>query len=295
MRFSVAAKAGGGVVHLPTGVYKLALTTNPVGITMAPRVVLEGEGQNNTIINYGYGTYPSSGGYVLEWPNGISVAGIADLTLHNVNEQGHWYNTMDNYGKVSELFIQRIKLDMSSADAIYMQGMEKLLIENSVFTQTFNAQHRGPWELNGNVHFVIRGNSVTHATGWYGINNASDGVIENNHFTRNGGYTAVPNTRNLNLNFSINIELLNNTFDVVNGPVASMNDGETILSEGGGAMRLDESLGVVSSAGGQALQNASKNWNSATFSGKAIVAIVSGNGTGQWRQIQELLITIHCS
>ena len=284
---NVASKAGGGVVYLPRGTYKLALKTNTIGIKMAPRVVLQGEGRDITIIKYGYGQYPSVGGYVVEWPNGTLVAGITDLTLDNVNEQGKWYNSMHSYGKVSELFMQRIKFNMSSADSIYMGNMEKLVIENSVFNHSFNVQDHGPWVLSGNKYFVIRGNSVTHATGGYAVNSVSNGVIENNRFTRDGSFRAKTNfeVRSLSLNFATNIAVLNNTFDVINGPVSVLNDGETILTEGGGAIRPDESIGTVSNAANLTLQDSSKDWNSLSFTNKAIVAIVSGNGTGQWRAI----------
>lgn len=280
----VATKAGGGVVFLPAGTYKLALATNKVGIAMATKVVIQGEGRDNTFIKYGYGQYPSSAGYVMIWPDGTSVAGIADLTIQNVNEQGRWDNTM-LAGKVSEIFMQRIKLDMNSADSIYMGNMQKLAIENSIFNQTFNAKNHGPWILDGNEYLVIRGNTVTHSSGAYSVNNVSHGVIENNHFTRDGAYKTKFDVRNLNLNFATDIAILNNTFDVINGPIDINNDGETILSEGGGALRPDENIGTVSSAGTRTLQDSSKNWNSSSFSSKAIVAIVSGRGTGQWRKI----------
>jgi Pectate lyase superfamily protein len=290
---SVAAKAGGGVVRLPAGTYKLAMITKDVGIRMASRVVLEGEGRDKTIIKYGYGSNPSTtGGYAVIWPDKTSVAGIADLTIQNLNEKGNWLKTMAKSGNVSQLFIQRVGFDMSWAEGIFMHAQKKLVIQNSVFTHTFNQvnpQNRIPLVLDDNMHMVFRGNRVTHATGWYAFNKVSNSTIENNRFTRDGSYKAVQDCcRNLNLNFTTDITLLNNTFDVINGPIVGHNDGETILSEGGGAKRTDESIGTVSSAGSQTLQDSSKNWNSSTFTNKAIVTIVSGKGTGQWRTITGL-------
>ncbi|PSB45428.1 hypothetical protein C7B80_16895 [Cyanosarcina cf. burmensis CCALA 770] len=287
---SVAAKAGGGVVRLPAGVYKLVIPANTVGISMISRVVLEGEGRDKTIIKYGYGNNPSAlGGYALVWQDKTNVAGIADLTIQNLNQGGNWLKSMRKSGNASEIFIQRVGFNMNSADMIYLENMKKLAILNSTFTQTLNERNRGPLSLDDNVYMVFRGNKVTRATGWYGVNRVSNSVIENNRFTRNGGYQNLPESiRELTLNFSTNIALLNNTFDVVNGPIVSKNDGETILSEGGGAKRPDESVGTVSSAGSQILQDSTKSWNSSTFTNKAIVTIVSGKGSGQWRTITGL-------
>lgn len=280
-----AARAGGGVVYLPAGTYKLALQTDTLGMKMASRVVVQGAGRDSTIINYGYGAMPSVGGFAVEWPNNTSVAGIADLTIHNANEQGNWKSTMQAWGKVSEIFMQRIKFDLDSSEGFYLGNIDKLVIENSIFNQSYNAADRSPWLFNSNQNFVIRNNTATHSTGTYSLNNSNHGVIEYNHFTRDVGHETNFEVRNLSLNFSTDIAILNNTFDVINGTAVMRNDGETILSEGGGAIRPDENLGTVSSSSSQTLQDSNQNWNASSFTNKAIVALVSGRGTGQWRTI----------
>jgi hypothetical protein len=274
----IAKAAGGGVVYLPKGTYKLA----SAGLGMVSKVVLQGESKDLTTIQYGFSTMPEKS-YAIWWSTGTSVAGIADLTIQNVNDSSRQYSSMANGKNTSELFMQRIRFDLKSADSIYWTNTTKMVVANSIFIQAPNNLNHGPWVFNGSSNFVIRGNKSSHSIGGYSINNVRDGVIESNHFIRNATYQ-IPETRNLNINFGTNISILNNTFDVINGPLTDkINDGETILSEGGGAKRQNEDIGTVTGATSQTIQDTSKTFPA--FSSQAVVVIVSGTGSGQWRKI----------
>lgn len=273
-----AKAAGGGVVYLPKGTYKLA----SAGLTMASRVVLQGESKDLTTIKYGFPSMLEKS-YVVRWSDTTSVAGIADLTIQNVNESSRQYSSMANGKNTSELFMQRIRFDLKSADSIYWTDTTKMVVANSTFIQAPNNLNHGPWVFNGSSNFVIRGNKSSHSVGGYSINNVHDGVIESNHFIRNAAYQ-IPETRNLNINFGTNIAILNNTFDVINGPLTDkINDGETILSEGGGAKRQNEDIGTVTGATSHTVQDTSKTFPA--LSSSAVVVIVHGVGAGQWRKI----------
>jgi len=273
-----AKAAGGGVVYLPKGTYKL----KSAGLTMASKVVLQGESKDLTTIKYGFPTMPEKS-YVIWWPDRTSVAGIANLTIQNVNESSRQYSSMANGKNTSALFMQRTRFNFKSANSIYWKDTTKMVVANSTFIQDPNTLNHGPWVFNGSSNFLIRSNKSSHSVGGYSINDVHDGVIESNHFIRNAAYQ-IPETRNLNINFGTNITILNNTFDVINGPLTDkINDGETILSEGGGAKRRNEDIGIVTGATSQTLQDTSKTFPA--LSSSAVVVIVYGVGAGQWRKI----------
>jgi hypothetical protein len=96
------------------------------------------------------------------------------------------------------------------------------------------------------------------------------------------------------MDFAHRIAIVANTFDVLGGPVTNKfrNDGETLLSEGGGGART-ENLGTVAAATATTLSDPSNKINEMPFlpySAKVIpenygVAIVGGKGAGQSRRV----------
>lgn len=277
-----AAKDGGGVVYLPAGTYRLA---SPVrGLQMASRVVLAGESRDKTTITYGHGQPHGHAG--IRWSDGTTLSGIVDLTYRNVNEGGHWQVNLNAGSNSSALFIQRARLELNSAGGIYWRNMPKMVLANTIINQSFDPlnSNGGPWNFDGNKYFVIRKNQVT-ASKQYGFNFAQNGVFESNHITKNAK-AYVPG-RNFVANFATNITIINNTFDVINGPDKINNDGETILSEGGGDKRFNDG-GVITGASANTIQDSSKNWSASQLNSATkhpIVVIVSGEGAGQSREI----------
>ncbi|WP_162268259.1 PA14 domain-containing protein [Hymenobacter sp. PAMC 26628] len=279
-----AAADGGGVVYLPAGTYKLA-HDGGAGLLMRNRVVLRGAGKDQTVIKFGYGNVsPDRWGVI--W-DGTQQGGLADLTIINVNDSGQYIQNMTGSG--TEVFMQRVRFDLNTGDWLWLGNSNKLVIANSDITQGVDdkAGYHGPIQLSGCKNFVLANNNITYAV--YGLNMGSvhEGVFENNHVYRDGSarYPTSLTNHVLILDFAQNVALLGNQFSVVNGPAQNSNDGETIIAEGGGSggARIDEDAGTVSAAGGNTLQDNNKNWG--TFRQQPVVAIVSGNGMGQWRTI----------
>ncbi|OGX92051.1 PA14 domain-containing protein [Hymenobacter coccineus] len=215
------------------------------------------------------------------------LGGLTDLTIINVNDSGQYIQNMTGVG--TELFMQRVRFDMNTGDWLWLANSNKLVIANSDFKQGVDSQagYHGPLQLSGCTNFVVSNNNITFAV--YGLNlpNAHEGVFENNHVYRDGSarYPTSLTNHVLILDFAQNMAVLGNEFSVINGPAQNSNDGEAIIAEGGGSggTRIDENAGTVSGAGGNTLQDNSKNWG--TFRQQPVVAIVSGNGMGQWRTI----------
>jgi hypothetical protein len=83
----------------------------------------------------------------------------------------------------------------------------------------------------------------------------------------------------LDIDFVDDLVVLDNTFDTA-GRIASANDGETILSQGCNSPYQD--LGTVETASAIQIEDSSKHWQS--LAGYA-VAVITGPGVGQWRNI----------
>jgi hypothetical protein len=92
------------------------------------------------------------------------------------------------------------------------------------------------------------------------------------------------------MDFAYRIAIMGNTFDVLNGPITNVkrNDGETLLTEGGGGDRM-ENIGTVTSATGTTITIPGNTIDVSSFGNRLPenygVAIVSGKGAGQSRDV----------
>ncbi|WP_421827517.1 putative Ig domain-containing protein [Larkinella sp.] len=278
-----AAADGGGIVYLPAGTYKL-LYQHFEYLRMRNRVVIQGAGKGQTIIQFGYETGVSHLGVL--WPEITRQAGLADLSLLNIDETGS-ERLNSSRGQGTEIFLQRVRFDLKRSDWLWLANSDKLVIANTDLSQGIDSRfsYRGPLQLDGCSNFVLRGNTFTYAVDGLNLDKTRDGVFENNVVIRDGSARYPTNTIHhvLIMNFAQNVAVLKNEFKVVNGPAQNGRDGETIISEGGGGDRIDEDAGTVSGATATTLQDQSKNWGS--FRRQPVVAIVSGKGMGQWRRI----------
>ncbi|RYF65249.1 MAG: T9SS type A sorting domain-containing protein, partial [Cytophagaceae bacterium] len=202
-----------------------------------------------------------------------------------VDSTAQWTGNMT--GQCTEVFLQRVFIDLNRGEWLMWANSNKLVIANSIITQglTSNSGYRGPLQLNRCANFVISGNSFTYAVDGLNLNDAHDGVFENNRVYRDGAarYPASVINHVLILNFAENVAVLANEFKVINGPAQNSNDGETIIAEGGGPDRIDEDAGIMSGATSITITDNTKNW--ANVRRRPVVAIVNGKGVGQWRTI----------
>jgi hypothetical protein len=282
-----AADAGGGIVYLPEGTYKL-LYSDWGGFYMKNRVVVQGAGKDKTFVKFGYDTPGyTAAAQAVHIKNGTYQSGFADLAMINVDNTGKWVSNLAGQGK--ELLLQRVRYDLNIGQWLILKGSDKVLIANSDIVQGVarTSGYRGPLLMDECTNFVLANNTFTYALDGLNMNMAHEGVFENNRVYRDGT-ARYPSTEHLInhvliLNFAQNVAVLNNLFKVTNGPAQDVNDGEAIIAEGGGPDRIDEDAGTVSGATATTLQDNSKNWGS--FRLKPVVAIVNGKGMGQWRSI----------
>ncbi|WP_198017242.1 glycosyl hydrolase family 28-related protein [Methylocapsa acidiphila] len=322
LAINTAASHGGGLVYLPAGTYRLASPIG-VGLTLKSGVMLRGHSAADTKIVYGP-TTPQGSSYqffAIYWPPGTSLSGIADLSLQNVDKTSQVVvSTTVNHGSVSKIALLRVNWDEGSGQPIFMQG-DRVMIRDCTITQSPNnqvpysdgASGLGPINFGQVSNLSFLNNTVSWFSGQNLMDDMTNVVIDGNHFTRNadqmvataaqtswpyvtwpwpGKPIAVGDViertpgRQMSINFGNRIVVENNIFDTA-GAVMKFNwdDGETFLSEGGGASPRSDA-GTATSATSLTITDDSRGssgaWN---YNPNSVVSVVSGAGAGQIRNI----------
>jgi len=285
-----AAAAGGGVVYMPAGNYKLvqAAAGGPLFFFNGPtysKVVVQGAGQGVTNVTYGYGT-PLSRMYIAFWWQ-CGQSGLCDMSISNLNQGGAWtrsgtFGTGGPNGgaiDVNEIFLARCNINIANGDQMFLTA-NHVVVENSTVTGDTSLLQMGQSQ-----HYNIRNNTLTQTGGVHiDITSSNYGVVESNTLSlnaNNGTFNSANVRHGMAIGFAQNDALINNTFTTFNGTPVYDNDGESILSEGGGNGRPGEESGTVSSASGTSMTLS----KSASFVPGTVVAIINGTGRGQWRTI----------
>src|SRR5450830_41975 len=272
---SVAA-SGGGVLQFPSGTCRLKGS-----LKLKSRVVLQGAGKESTIIKY-EGNYPL-------WGRGVDLSGLRALTL--MNTQGEIESTL--LQDSTRVFFQDVKVLLGGGKHMFLTNNRNFVVKNSDFIQPNNPVGYGPFTLSGCSGVVFVGNTTNFANGGTVFSGVHDSYISNNHFSRDitGNQNSKSVVHSLTMDFAYRIAVMGNTFDVLGGPITNKmrNDGETLLTEGGGGGRT-ENIGTVTAATTNTLSDTSNKINVTPFSLGVIpenygVAIVGGKGAGQSRRV----------
>lgn len=301
-------KKGGGVVYLPAGKYKLEIPSGS-GLVMQSKVVLQGEGPEQTIIQYGYDTPPpypnpigkggwpdsTTDGVAILWPLKTTLSGLYNLQVQNVNTSGRWRHSLKNMQPAllqpgaagSKFFVSRCRFDLAVAWGLSWGYVDRMVITDCSFESKAQVTWPWMWHCNGSTNFVVRNNIFRYSAGRFGFNEAYNGIIENNHITRLGDLqTARGETGGFNIDYSSDIMVLNNRMDVEGREIEYHNQGETILSQGGDPKQMD--AGIATGATSNTLTDTRKKWGlirTPRLNSCDVIAIVDGKGAGQWRRI----------
>lgn len=313
------ASIQGGIVYLPTGTYKLIYTSGS-GITMRSRVVIKGDGPEKSKIIYGFGTPFSNErvkavyGWTLGWPDsrsegmaivfpgGITTSGLLDIALENKNESGSFVHTIKDMPEGgSKLMFHNCLFDLNSGWGLAMVNVNQLLIDDCIFRSTvqdvrnINAPTRTwPWDIKNSYNAIIKNNQHFYTGGRFGANGCHHTLFENNHFLRDGDHQPTGETGGLSLDYTSDIVILKNIFEVSGSPILGRNQGETILSQGGNAHQ--QTVGTVTGATTNSITDINKefqdltdrvstDWQYAVHPTNYAIVIVNGKGTGQCRTV----------
>jgi hypothetical protein len=313
------ALRGGGTVYLPSGIYKLIYDTG-YGIIMRSNVILKGDGPDKTIIRYGYGQpfttervkssygwtlgWPDSRteGMALVWPGFITASGLMGLCLENINESGHFVHTIKNMPEGgSKIILKNCKFEMDTGWGLAMVNIDHFLMTDcevhtsSMDVRGINAPTRTwPLDFKNSSYCNIRNNKIYYNAGRFGSNGCHHAIFENNLFVRNGDYQSKGETGGINFDYAMNVVIQKNRFLLTGETIKRQNQGETILSQGGNPHQ--QTIGIITEATESTVTDikqewqdftdrVSTDWQYAIHPMNYIIAIVDGNGVGQWRTI----------
>ena len=273
------ASSGGGLVQLPAGVCRFAGS-----LRLQSRVVLQGRGKDATRIRY-EANYPL-------WGRKLDLVGVNGLTLQAMRGGMESALLQDS----THTFFKDVRFEMAGGLHMFLNGNTHMVVRDSDFIQPQNPGHNGVFQMTNVGGLVFVNNSLRFAHGAPAIGQAHDAYIADNHFSRDArqGSAQAGVVHSLTLDFAYRVAVMGNRFDVLGAPIANKlrNDGETILSEGGGGQRT-EALGRVASAGAQNLRDPHLALDTRFATGDGLpdnlgVAIVGGRGAGQSRRVTAL-------
>lgn len=286
------AAATGGTVYLPAGTYRLG--NEGYNLTLKSRVVLRGAGQNLTTIIIG-GEEINGQSWAFHLEDGTNLTGISNLTYVNeatVNTARPKRNLLSE--KATEIFIKDCTFKLHESTWLEIKGANKIALIADTITQGANLRMdggHGPVRMDYCRNYYVGSNTITYGVDGFNLNRTTNGVWEKNTIIRDGSaiYPKGKVNHVLIVNFARNFACLNNQFQVIHkADMASreINDGETIIAEGGPNSQAFESVGRVTSASAATVQ-VDKGWlnpDSINY-GQPVVAIVRGKGLGQWQAV----------
>ncbi len=275
----IVAARGGGVVYLPAGSYKLDKETGPL-LELKCNVALCGAGKDATTINFGYSKASPSSSLVLL--DKATNCGISDLALENISTDSAWLNAKTITAPVhcNDFSLTKVRANLKDAFRIDLKG-DHILVSDCQLTSLYTLLF-----MSTCTNSQVRNNTITQKLGVnLDITRSSNCVVENNKFIldANKGVIEQGNMRHgVAIDLARNLAILNNQWSTINGEAVINNDGEALLSEGGGGSRKAEEIGKIVSGN----ESQSQLSQSGEFVDGAVIAIISGKGLGQWRSIK---------
>jgi hypothetical protein len=270
------AMSGGGVAQLSSGICFLDTT-----LRLGSNLVLQGESQSTTILRY-------TKNYPISAENASRLA-IRDLTLTNSGSAEEGPSIKNSQMVV----LQNVTMNFGTERQSFFNNNRDIWVSGCVFNQKGSIDRQSPYLFSGSRGLIFQHNSTDFVMGASAFERISDAYVADNVFRRNGSAQNEPGTLHMmTVDFASYVAITRNLFEVLNGPITNTkrNDGEAILTEGGGGNRT-ENRGTVFSATDITLFDPKLDLNSDPFSSGVMpenygVAIVGGKGAGQTRYVR---------
>jgi parallel beta-helix repeat protein len=291
---AAASKAGGGVVYFPTGTYRIGGTA---GVRMNSNVVLTGDGPGKSILQYGY-NWTTSAAPAYLWAINASqttLTGLEGLTIQNLNPNAvEDSGILFGYpgGGADRVFVVNCNLALGNDAGLTASQCTHLLVANNTIQST--SIHYGPVNFAGAMYASILNNSVSYRNGRLQLSFASNMVVEGNTISRDNTYMTAncKETGGLEMSSARLLTVEGNTIQGLGPFPVRTGCGEQIDAQRASTPD-EEDLGTVTFATASTLTNSTATWaTTRAFSApgfglfnRAVVAIVSGTGVGQWRTI----------
>jgi hypothetical protein len=298
---AVAAKAGGGVVYLPAGTYKLTSEPDANGLDLGSNIVLRGDGMDKTkIVNNGSdGTL--SGGVVTRIADRATRVGFVDLSISTTTLGGL---SLRNIGGPAEIFSLRTRWTTSVMHGVVWSGNDggrcsrnfsacsgPFAVKDSEIVSTADFHQQNPaaivaaFKLNGARGSLVSGSLISYRYWRTTLTSGYRNVLDGNRVVRTNTPGAKVNSSvtlgGLVLNDSVDTVVQKNTF-TAKGDYPFNNDGEAILYESAPGDKYRK--GTASAATATTLTDSAGLGAANAWAGTT-VTIVSGPGAGQSRQV----------
>lgn len=302
-----ASTAGGGVVHVPAGTYRIATYGGKgggVALTLKSNVVLRGAGQGVTTLDLRPPSAVTTHSGQIWVPLASSVMGIMNMTVQSstqitgttkiypvitVNDDTRKFFCVDVTVDGMSWALGGVRLKTLSGGDLLMRGCTvKNLRQDgyAVYTKDYTGAP------NAGRYVYIKNNSFPTLVS--GIHMGGQNVIfEGNSVNYDGTYfnslITLGQTFGASTRDRVNVSgpdcvVLNNTFTHSGNAWTYGNDSENILGEDTSVGASGSVLGSVSAGAVSALSDSSRAWAPNAFVGKDVV-LLAGPGAGQVRKI----------
>jgi hypothetical protein len=269
-------RSGGGVLTLPAGTCVLGS-----GVQLFDRTVLEGAGKDRTELRHA----TESALYT----DRADLVALRDLALTYASTGATSGLNLKNSRRVA---VQRVRVNVGATAMAWLYGITNLVVVDSEFLASGSGRAPGALHLTSNTGVHVAGNRIAFFDGiGTNLDRTSDAYVAGNSWVRDADRQGQANVVHVvTVNFAHRIAIVGNTFDTLGRPIDwRRNDGETILTEGGGPTRT-EGLGRVARAGRTDLTDPLGRVHPNVPVAGALpenfgIAIVAGKGAGQSRRV----------
>ena len=273
-----AHRHGGGTVMLPAGICRLGS-----GVQLFDRTVLQGAGQDRTELRHATESALHA--------DRADLVALRDLTLRAAITSGGASSGL-NLKRSRRVAVQRLRVDAGSTAMAWLHGITNLAVVDSEFLAHGDGASPGALHLASNAGLHLARNRFTFFDGiGTNLDRTSDAYVAGNRWLRDADRRRPAGVVHvMTINFAHRIAIVGNRFDAVGRPLAGdTNDGETILTEGGGPSRT-EGLGRVVAAGPDSLTDPQARVHpnvpvEGSLPENFGIAIVAGTGAGQSRRV----------
>ena len=290
-----AYHAGGGIVYLPAGTYRIdGPALGWATLDIRANVLLRGDGSGRTIVQFGARFTPANP-YTGEWFAMLHATGnngIAGMTLQNMSTSPTPNNTVENGGDgtVHEgLVLSDVDFELGNGGPITLGNLDHSVVQNCRIACTSLAN--GPLDVKA-AWTRFQSDAVYYRAGRVHLLWCSDVFVTGCLFQRDMDYATPSSIESggVETSFSQRIVLYANGI-VGAGPSSVRPDSEAVMSQ---VSVVDDLryVGAVTSATPNTLTDSAAGWTSdrgrwqdPNYPGpnRMVVAITGGKGFGQWR------------
>jgi len=299
----LASLSGGGTVYLPMGDYKIvapsdAARGNPLRVPS--RIILRGSSSKTSRIF----VYDSSAGRETDnietWGGidfrGSSLVGMTDLGIYAVNSSASPCAVIWNRGRtqVSKVFFNDLEIHLANCRSFWFETVDNLLVQKSLFESA--ATRNGPIYVVNDTNVIFVNNQIRYHFGRVQMQDNTHLLMQGNRLIRDAqnkdmdDKTAIE-SGGVELSIGQDIKVLNNTIQTLNAPADERGDGEAITTQNSNIQDVLDA-GRATKVTSNTLTDSDALWGDVTVPRlrryHEVVAIFSGNATGEWRFIKDI-------